>query len=122
MPAIFSAAFQNQGEKIFDKIKASVEATEPGEDPRGQVHSGPADVPTRSAWRDPWQRVQDHCAGCQRPPSRRPCGAAVRGRPANPLWVADFTYVATWQGFAFVAFVVDVYARMIVGWCVSASV
>jgi putative transposase len=34
----------------------------------------------------------------------------------NPLWVSDFTYVSTWQGFAYVAFVIDVYAHMIVGW------
>lgn len=39
----------------------------------------------------------------------------------NQLWVADFTYVATWSGFVYVAFVVDVYARSIVGWRVSTS-
>jgi putative transposase len=39
----------------------------------------------------------------------------------NQLWVADFTYVATWRGFAYVAFVIDVFARRIVGWRVSAS-
>lgn len=39
----------------------------------------------------------------------------------NQLWVADFTYVASWQGFAYVAFVIDVFACMIVGWRVSAS-
>ena len=42
------------------------------------------------------------------------------GRP-NELWVADLTYVATWRGFAYVAFVVDVFARRIVGWRVSSS-
>jgi transposase InsO family protein len=45
----------------------------------------------------------------------------VATRP-NQLWVADFTYVATWRGFVFVAFVIDVYARMIVGWRVSTSI
>ena len=45
----------------------------------------------------------------------------VATRP-NQLWVADFTFVATWQGFVFVAFVIDVYSRMIVGWRVSRSV
>lgn len=45
----------------------------------------------------------------------------VADRP-NQLWVADFTFVATWQGFVFVAFVIDVYSRMIVGWRVSTSV
>jgi transposase InsO family protein len=39
----------------------------------------------------------------------------------NQLWVADFTYVATWRGFVYVAFVIDVFSRRIVGWQVSAS-
>ena len=39
----------------------------------------------------------------------------------NQLWVSDFTYVAIWAGFVYVAFVVDVFARRIVGWRVSAS-
>jgi putative transposase len=39
----------------------------------------------------------------------------------NALWVADLTYVATWTGFVYVAFVIDVFARRIVGWRVSAS-
>ena len=37
----------------------------------------------------------------------------------NQLWVADFTFVSTWQGFAYVAFIVDVFSRFIVGWRVS---
>ena len=37
----------------------------------------------------------------------------------NQLWVSDFTYVATWQGFVYVAFVIDAFARRIVGWRVS---
>ena len=37
----------------------------------------------------------------------------------NVLWVSDFTYVATWSGFVYVAFVIDAYARRIVGWRVS---
>ena len=37
----------------------------------------------------------------------------------NALWVSDFTYVATWAGFVYVAFVVDTFARRIVGWRVS---
>ncbi|WP_310345623.1 IS3 family transposase [Methylobacterium sp. BE186] len=39
----------------------------------------------------------------------------------NRLWVADFTYVATWGGFVYAAFVIDVFARRIVGWRVSRS-
>jgi transposase InsO family protein len=39
----------------------------------------------------------------------------------NALWVVDFTYVHTWAGFVYVAFVIDAYARRIVGWKVSTS-
>jgi transposase InsO family protein len=49
-------------------------------------------------------------------PTRR--FAAVR---PNELWVADLTYVAPWRGFAYVAFVIDVFARRIVAWRVSRS-
>ena len=44
----------------------------------------------------------------------------VADRP-NQLWVADFTYVSTWRGFVYVAFVIDVFSRSIVGWRVSTS-
>jgi len=44
-----------------------------------------------------------------------------RATRPNALWVSDFTYVATWQGFVYVAFVIDVFARRIVGWRVSRS-
>jgi transposase InsO family protein len=44
-----------------------------------------------------------------------------RAERPNQLWVSDFTYVSTWQGWLYVAFVVDVYARRIVGWRVSSS-
>jgi Transposase and inactivated derivatives len=37
----------------------------------------------------------------------------------NALWVSDFTYVSTWTGFVYVAFIIDVYARRIVGWRTS---
>jgi putative transposase len=42
-----------------------------------------------------------------------------RAPQPNMLWVSDFTYVATWQGFVYAAFVIDVFARRIVGWRVS---
>jgi transposase InsO family protein len=44
-------------------------------------------------------------------------------QPARPnaLWLSDFTYVATWHGFAYVAFVIDAFARKIVGWRASHS-
>ncbi|HAN3409944.1 TPA: IS3 family transposase [Escherichia coli] len=44
----------------------------------------------------------------------------VAERP-DQLWVADFTYVSTWQGFVYVAFIIDVFAGYIVGWWVSSS-
>ena len=42
-----------------------------------------------------------------------------RAPAPNVLWVSDFTYIATWQGFVYAAFVIDVFARRIVGWRVS---
>ena len=45
-------------------------------------------------------------------------GSSRHARP-NALWVSDFTYVATWAGFVYVAFVIDTFARRIVGWRVS---
>jgi putative transposase len=44
-----------------------------------------------------------------------------RATRPNELWVADFTYVATWSGFVYVAFVIDVFARRIIGWRVARS-
>jgi transposase InsO family protein len=44
-----------------------------------------------------------------------------RASRPNQLWVADFTFVATWNGFVFVAFVIDVFARKIVGWRAAGS-
>ena len=44
----------------------------------------------------------------------------IADRP-NQLWVADITFVSTWRGFAYVAFVIDVYSRFIVGWRVMPS-
>jgi transposase InsO family protein len=64
-----------------------------------------------------WTTVSDDTAA--RPPdlvNRQ----FVASRP-NQLWVSDLTYVATWQGFVYVAFVIDVFARRIVGWRASRS-
>src|SRR5262249_13290825 len=44
-----------------------------------------------------------------------------RASRPNQLWVADLTYVATWSGFVYVAFVIDAFSRAIVGWRVSSS-
>jgi putative transposase len=58
--------------------------------------------------------------------SKAPCpldrvNRHFRAERPNQLWVSDFTYVSTWQGWQYVAFVVDVFARRIVGWRVSSS-
>ncbi|WP_150007485.1 IS3 family transposase, partial [Iodidimonas nitroreducens] len=59
--------------------------------------------------------VSDHAAPCPLDHVNRQFHAPS----PNMLWVSDFTYVATWKGFVYVAFVIDVYARYIVGWRVS---
>ena len=61
--------------------------------------------------------ISDKAAPCPLDRVNRQFRAA---RP-NALWVSDFTYVSTWQGFVYVAFVIDVFARRIVGWKVSSS-
>ncbi len=58
------------------------------------------------------------------PEPARPADLVQRNFTAarpNALWVADFTYVATWQGFVYVAFVIDVFSRYIVGWRVATT-
>ena len=55
------------------------------------------------------------------PDKAQPCpldkvNRQFRAPAPNMLWVSDFTYVATWQGFVYVAFVIDAFARRIVGW------
>jgi transposase InsO family protein len=54
-----------------------------------------------------------------RPPDR--VNRQFRASRPNQLWVADFTYVATWSGFVYVAFVIDVFARRIIGWRAARS-
>jgi transposase InsO family protein len=54
-------------------------------------------------------------------PAVRPGPRDFRAIRPNQLWVADITYVATWAGFVYVAFVIDVFSRAIVGWRVSSS-
>lgn len=63
----------------------------------------------------PKTTVSDKAAPCPRDHVNRQFQVP---RP-NQLWVSDFTYVSTWAGFVYVAFVIDAYARRIVGWRVS---
>ena len=56
--------------------------------------------------------------------ARRPADLVERrfgAEAPNRLWVSDLTYVATWRGFVYVAFVIDAYARRIVGWRVATN-
>ncbi len=60
------------------------------------------------------------------PDAKAPCpldrvNRQFRAERPNQLWVSDFTYVSTWQGWVYVAFVVDVFSRRIVGWRQSSS-
>ena len=59
--------------------------------------------------------VQDKAAPCPLDHVNRMFHASA----PNRLWLSDFTYVSTWSGFVYVAFVIDAYARRIVGWRVS---
>jgi putative transposase len=59
--------------------------------------------------------VPDKTAACPLDKVQR----QFRAPAPNRLWLSDFTYVSTWQGFAYVAFIIDAFARRIVGWRVS---
>jgi transposase InsO family protein len=59
--------------------------------------------------------MPDKAAACPLDKVQRQFRAAA----PNRLWLSDFTYVSTWQGFAYVAFIIDAFARRIVGWRVS---
>ena len=65
--------------------------------------------------RDPRQASQNHDRRPGRTVSAGSCQPPVPGARPNALWVSDFTYVATGTGFVYVAFVIDAYARRIVG-------
>jgi transposase InsO family protein len=61
-----------------------------------------------------------------RPDKALPCprdkvNRQFRAPAPNVLWVSDFTYVSTWQGFVYVAFIIDTFANRIVGWRASRS-
>jgi len=74
---------------------------------RGAIRGGAFKVTT----------VTDEAAECPKDLVRRVFSADA----PNKLWVADLTFVATWRGFVYVAFVIDVFSRRIVGWRVSSS-
>ena len=77
------------------------------------------DPPTGAVRGRAWVTTPDAATAGVRPPDL--VDRQFTAPRPNQLWVSDFTYVATWKGFVYVAFVIDVFSRRIVGWRVSAS-
>ncbi len=88
-------------------------AAAPGGGGSCPLHDRAADAADGVGGCDPRQGGEDHRQRPRRALSARPGESAVPG--------ADFTYVATWQGFVYVAFIIDAFARRIIGWRVSRS-
>ena len=84
---------------------------------------GAADGPPRFEGRSPWSGVQDDDAAGDGIGTAGGLGGSgdFKATRPNQLWVSDLTYVATWRGFVYVAFVIDVFARRVVGWRASSS-
>ena len=88
----------------------------------GALHGRAADAAAGLARRAPRQgRCAPPCRDAKAPCPLDRVNRQFKAERPNQLWVADFTYVSTWQGFVYVAFVIDVFARRIVGWRVSSS-
>ena len=86
---------------------------------RRALHGRPVDAGHGHSGGDPGQAFADNDQRQGSPLSAGSCEPAVPRFRADRLWLADFTYVATWAGFVYVAFVIDAYARRIVGWRAS---
>ena len=121
-PKIAAVHSANYGRLRRSKGVADAEPRTPGRRAADRaLHRGAEDVRTRVAWRGAGQGQADHD---QRPEGRQ---ATRPGRPQLPaqapdrLWVADFTYVSTWSGWCYTAFVIDAYARRILGWAVATT-
>ena len=91
----------------------------PRRDRGGAMHGRPPDAPDGSAGDCSRKIRENHDQRQGGALSARPGEPRLPGSAPNRLWVSDFTYVATWAGFVYVAFVIDAYARRIVGWRVS---
>jgi putative transposase len=88
----------------FDIARCTVERLMRNMDLRGVIRGKPVKT-----------TISDKAAPCPLDRVKR----QFRAPRPNALWVSDFTYVATWQGFVYVAFVIDTFARRIVGWRAS---
>ena len=87
----------------------------------GPLHRRAADARRRADRRDPRQDPAHHHPAAL---AARPGDLLDRDFTApapNRRWVADITYVATWSGFVYVAFITDLFSRRIVGWRASTS-
>ncbi len=69
--------------------------------------------------RGKWRRTTIADSGASRPADL--VHREFKATRPNQLWVSDFTYVVTWAGFVYVAFVIDVFARRVIGWRVARS-
>ncbi len=96
-------------------------ATRPRGDRGGALHGRPADAGDGLGRRRPGAQGPDHRSRSGGGLSLDRVNRQFKAECPNRLWVADFTYVATWAGFVYAAFVIDVFARRIVGWRVSCS-
>ena len=91
----------------------------PGGRERGALHGRAADArhgPARRGARKAGENDGERQGGAL---SARQGQRQFQAPRPNALWVSDFTYVATWAGFVYVAFVIDTFARRIVGWRAS---
>jgi len=86
------------------------------------VHCRAADARHGTGWRAPGKDDGDDHQNPKAPCPLDKVNREFRVSRPNALWVVDFTYVHNWAGFVYVAFVIDAFARRIVGWKVSTSV
>ncbi|ENB56114.1 integrase core domain protein [Escherichia coli P0298942.6] len=112
-------------QRVYDKITRYTVCVKSGVSCYGKVSEWP-DALWHVSWRLWDLPVFSGVKRSVRPSAGKPLPQAtayrqfVAERP-DQLWVADFTYVSTWQGFVYVAFIIDVFAGYIVGWRVSSS-
>lgn len=80
---------------------------------RGSMHRRAIDAQAGAVWCDAWQ------GGAKAPCPLDRVNQQFRAQRPNQLWVSDFTHVSTWQGWLYLALVIDIFARRIVGLRVS---
>ena len=117
-PEIARVHRENFGVYGVDKVWAQLNREgHPGR----PLHRGAADAGSGAARRCARQAEVHDDPGRRRRPAPDLVDRKFAAPAPNRLWVADITYVRTWSGFVYVAFITDVYSRMIVGWQASRS-